>query len=783
MTTTLVRKFVSTVSCAAVFAGSSGAQVVVNEFLASPDGVQQEYVELLNIGDEPVPLASIAFRDGRSGWIPAAPESTVFLLPDELLVLSAEEQPVWPDVVFLRPTGWASLNNSGDSILVRVDARVTDRVGYAGNERGRSTERIDPVIPGHVSDNWAPSVDPTGGSPGRRNSRYRPDRTPPRLLDAEFAPPAALMLWFSEPPDPASLGEFRMEPADLPRALTGADLEDALLVVPLGMTDPPAAVTAGGLADFAGHVMPDTTVAVAYPPTPGDVILSELLVEAGTRPNDLPEFVEIASSAMRPVSLRGVRLEIGSGPEPDRVLLAGPDSTRILHPGAVLLVYAAPRTGETAEHVRFLVENALPARPGAEDSAGHRIEILAADPTDIALRNAGDLVRVVSAHGPVLDAVTYGPELRDIRFGNHRGRSIRRVRTTGNPELAWVSTLDDSGTTPGRAETETSRGIAPVPGDLVFSELMPRPLADPVDGRVDQPEYIEVANVSGAAVELNGLVISGPVNDDGERDARRIVFQPLVLEPDAVAVVYELPGAVGDTASDQFTYLADAFAGAYPSGIGFGQVEASLGRGGILSNGRGLLIPVRGAVGLRDDGELLRLVSEDDVVIDSVSYSPAMHHPAVADPTGRALERTVLSLTPLRLGAWSTSSGPGGGTPGLLPPRPGPPPSPGDSGPTARLRPKTISPDGDGVRDRTVIVAGSLTEGTVVRADIFDIDGRHVRTLTPGTITDGTFTAEWSGLDDRRRPVARGFYVVLIHLARADGRGGRAFKLPVAVVR
>lgn len=747
---------------AAVWPGTSQGQIIINEVLPSPGGNQEEFIELLNAGDEPVQVGAISFRDSRSDWIPADAGSSAHLAPDELLVLTAGAQPSWPDVDFQHPAGWASLNNSGDSVLVRVGARVTDRVGYTDNERGKSLERLDPAVPGHVAGNWASSDDISGGSPGRINTRYRPDDTPPRLLAAEFAPPSGLFLWLSEPVDPGSIGDLRLR-VDGRATGDGAVLQgSAQLHVPLEAAHAPSLIAAGGLNDFAGHAMPDTTVSVAIPATPGDAFLSELLVETRSGPNDLPEFVEIATRSDRPISLRRAVLTIGAGPEPDVTSFSPSDSTRIIDPGAVLLVYASPSSGEAAVHLRTLVEDAL-------DTRHRRVEIVAANPSDLALRNAGDLVRIVSAEGDGIDGVEYGPDTKDIRFGDHRGRSIRRIQLSGVDGPKWASTLEDTGVTPGTHDLSNASGSEPEPGDLVFSELMPRPLGD-------QPEYIEVANVSGRTMDLNGLVL-------GSGDTRRIIFQPLVLAPGRVAVVYELPNAVGDAASEQFDAIAEAFPPAYSAGVGFGQFEASLGRGEFLPDGHGLLIPVRGAIGLKDDGEILRLMSAGGVVLDSVAYSPAMHHPAVVDPTGRALERTVLSPTPLRLGAWSTSVTPGGGSPGLVPQRPGPPPSRPDAGLRVRLEPKTISPDGDGIDDRTIILAENLEHGTVVRVDVYDIDGRLVRSLESGTIADGTFSAEWSGLDDESRPVARGFYVALVRTASADQRGARAFRLPLAVLR
>jgi hypothetical protein len=119
----------------------------------------------------------------------------------------------------------------------------------------------------------------------------------------------------------------------------------------------------------------------------------------------------------------------------------------------------------------------------------------------------------------------------------------------------------------------------------------------------------------------------------------------------------------------------------------------------------------------------------------------------------------------------------------VLPPQPGPPPSNDPPGAIVTLRPSSILPASDGADNRAVLIARGLPPGSVVRADVFDLDGRRVRTLSPARISDGTFTSEWAGTDDAARPVARGFYVVLVRLASADGRLIDAVRRPVAVLR
>ena len=53
-----------------------------------------------------------------------------------------------------------------------------------------------------------------------------------------------------------------------------------------------------------------------------------------------------------------------------------------------------------------------------------------------------------------------------------------------------------------------------------------------------------------------------------------------------------------------------------------------------------------------------------------------------------------------------------------------------------------------------------------LRLDVFDVAGRHVRTLRPGAMSPGQDVVDWDGLDDRGAPARGGLYVVRVQGAR-----------------
>ena len=61
--------------------------------------------------------------------------------------------------------------------------------------------------------------------------------------------------------------------------------------------------------------------------------------------------------------------------------------------------------------------------------------------------------------------------------------------------------------------------------------------------------------------------------------------------------------------------------------------------------------------------------------------------------------------------------------------------------------------------------------GDAVRLDVFDVAGRHVRTLVDRRVAAGRYAVPWNGRDDRGRPVASGVY-----FCRLDAPGLRAVR-------
>ena len=193
------------------------ADIVVSEIMYHPDhgpaeaeATSREWIELLNLGLEPVSLTGWQFTDGVRYAFPE-----YLLDPGEYLVVAADpevfarEHPGMEHVV----GGWdGRLRNSGERVeLCDAAGTVVDSIRYADEGEwtvrelgpvhyrhrgwiwrddhdggGKSLELVNPRLPNEYGSNWRASR-LVGGTPGALNS-VRAHRTAPLIVDVEHAP-------------------------------------------------------------------------------------------------------------------------------------------------------------------------------------------------------------------------------------------------------------------------------------------------------------------------------------------------------------------------------------------------------------------------------------------------------------------------------------------------------------------------------------------------------------------------------------------------------------------
>ncbi|GJQ21407.1 MAG: hypothetical protein HBSIN02_17620 [Bacteroidia bacterium] len=173
-----------------------------------------------------------------------------------------------------------------------------------------------------------------------------------------------------------------------------------------------------------------------------------------------------------------------------------------------------------------------------------------------------------------------------------------------------------------------------------------------------------------------------------------------------------------------------------------------------------------GGLGLGNDGDSVILQDPAGTTIDSVAYLPSWHHRSIQDPRGRSLERVRPDLGSNDPRSWSTSAAPRGGSPGArnslyTPPNP--------SASTLSFSPNPFSPDGDGHEDFCIVRFSLPLGSSVIRVQIFDREGRNIRTLADGEPAGPVGELVWDGMESGSRRALIGPYIVILEALGSDG--------------
>lgn len=189
--------------------------IIINEFMADETPIvglpETQFIELYNRSNKYFHLNEWKLSDNNStGTI-----QDEWLYPGEYLILVPTSGLTdYPQAINV--TSWASLNNTGDDIILETDGGIlVDELTYTDDwyqdeskeDGGWSLERINPDLPCSDADNWIASTNPDGGTPGAMNSVLdnTPDSGAPSLINAQASNPNFLTLTFDEGMDTVSL--------------------------------------------------------------------------------------------------------------------------------------------------------------------------------------------------------------------------------------------------------------------------------------------------------------------------------------------------------------------------------------------------------------------------------------------------------------------------------------------------------------------------------------------------------------------------------------------------
>lgn len=166
--------------CLPVLSGYEAPMVIVNELMILPASGAAEWIEFYNRGVAPVDLSGWHFCDADSSRMRPIMLPQALLPPAGYLLLSPDQdwlsQNLPQEALGALVLDWPSLSSDEDALSLfdgshqRVESLRWDCAWTI--ERGKSLERLSPLIAAAERSNWGSSVDAAGHTAGRKNSLF-----------------------------------------------------------------------------------------------------------------------------------------------------------------------------------------------------------------------------------------------------------------------------------------------------------------------------------------------------------------------------------------------------------------------------------------------------------------------------------------------------------------------------------------------------------------------------------------------------------------------------------
>ncbi len=795
--------------------------VLINELMPDPDPPvnlpNYEYAELYNRTPYAINLKNWKLIIGSS--LKVLP--SVIIEPDSFLILCAQTAvPSFTAYGAAAGLSSFSLTNSGQTVTLSDSSEhIIHTVTYTDSwyqdaskdNGGWSLELIDPSNPCGDAANWSASIDPDGGTPGRKNSIYsaNPDNIPPQLSSVNIISATSIQLNFSEPIDSISL----INPAaylidngiGVPSSVTLVKPEYKKVILNLSASLLPdilyTCTVIDTIHDCAGNSAVSTSsVFSLYNPKQFDVEINEIMVDPDP-PVGLPnfEYVELFNRTVYPISMKGWMLQVGG------TFKTIPDAT--IDPHGYLLLSST----------------------GGVTSLSNYGTVL--DVTSLTITNSGETLSLYDSLYRVISTVTFTDNWYQDSYKKNGGWSLEQIdpnNPCGGAEN-WRASNSLYGGTPGAVNSINASNPDNVIPQLVrvslinsnsiqlyFSETMDsiflqntlnytidNGIGNPISASPAAPDYLSVVLIFSPAIQTglykvtvtdtltdcvgNVLPISSfayfaipqiPVKND-------IVINEVLSNPkdngvDYVEIynrsnkIFDLKDMVlssYDTIASALTDVKDISANGY---LIFPQDYIALTTDpAIVKNQYNTTNPngfaqMASLPSLNNDNGIVAIALKNGtVIIDKLIYTADMSYPLLTSTDGVSLERINFNRPTNDKTNWhSAAKNAGFGTPAYKN-------SQYSDGVPAddpvSVSPEIFSPDNDGNNDVLNInykfdIAGYL--GTIT---IYDASGRLIRNLVKSELlgTSGNFS--WDGITNDNEKARIGIYVIYFEVLDMKG--------------
>lgn len=276
--------------------------------------------------------------------------------------------------------------------------------------------------------------------------------------------------------------------------------------------------------------------------------------------------------------------------------------------------------------------------------------------------------------------------------------------------------------------------------DVIINEIM-------FDPRPNEYDYVELYNRSNKIIDVSKLYLGNRASSGSVGSLKRLAPQQLLLLPKAYLVVTE----------DKSTLLKSYFV-----------------------KDPNAMIEISALPSFPDDKGTVVIQNIQGTIIDELSYADDWQFELISNAEGVALERIDPELATSSKDNWhSAATTVGYGTPTYINSQYK---QAGAINATIELADKIFSPDGDGFEDFAQVQYHVTETGYVANVYIFDASGKMVRHLAKNAVLGLKGLWQWDGLDENRKALPMGNYVVYIELFNLQGKK-KSFKNAIVLAK
>lgn len=442
--------------------------VVIDEIMADPSPVvglpNYEFIELKNVSLQPVNLNGWQIGDETGA---ATIKINFTLQPDSFVIVCSTAAAASLSLfgTTIGVSSFPSLDNTGDRLYVLSKEGVTiHAVSYSDTwyrnavklQGGWTLEMIDTKNPCGAAINWTASNNPSGGTPGKKNSvdAMHRDLESPALLRA-YAESNTITLYFDEPVDSTSavnissytISDGIGKPLSI---ILPAPFFDKVQLQISGQLQPNKihSITVKNIADCSGNSIGSSNTAkfgIAADAGVNDLVINEILFNP--KP-DAVDYIECYNRSDKIVNLKNYYIANRSNgiigtPRPICT------DNRLMFPGDYLLLTESASAVQKQYLVKypetFAIISSMPSMPD----------------------DKGDIV-VLNIQGSIIDELRYDEHWQFKLLDNNEGVALERIdynKPTQDPDN-WHSAATDAGYgTPGYQNSQYRINL-PLPGDI-----------------------------------------------------------------------------------------------------------------------------------------------------------------------------------------------------------------------------------------------------------------------------------------------------------------------------